>query len=241
VWQQNEFSSADSIKDMYRLFPETIPIVFKEEYISILKQLLGNNAVCLPESVVHFNRFFDWHKDTTYLSHMTKEDKISEAEVLLQCGYYLQDNTSESGGLTIIPKSFNTKDRFVKMHFGNLFYRLYYKLLKKAGISPFQSLEKHGNPLDLPTKAGDLLIFNNKIDHRATFIRGKDHKPVYSKNNKIAIFNTFGKNKLHMDVYRNSLAYPNEPYANFLRNDTLPEALDAKGKELDFEFCYNTN
>ncbi|TAG55010.1 MAG: hypothetical protein EAZ27_07855 [Cytophagales bacterium] len=238
LWKKNPLSATDNIKDLYREFPQIIPIVFKPKYIEILKELLGNDLYCLPESVVHKNRFFDWHKDTTTMSYMTKTDFSTHKAVLLQCGYYLQNNTPEGGGITILPKTNIEKDRFVNMHFGNIFHRTYYKILKILKISPFDNIEKSKKPYDIPSKAGDLLVFNNKIDHRATFLRTPNGKPKPTKEIKLAIFNTFGNDKNYTFQYYKSLAFPNEPYSNFLKTDILPNDLKVLEGKLNFEFCY---
>lgn len=237
-WKVSPYNSPTIINDIYRHFPELIDVIFKPKYIDAIKDILGENLICMPECSIHYNRFFDWHKDTTHMDANGGNIHHSGKSFLVQSGVYFQDNSPEGGGLTVVPGSMRNTDRFVKMHYGGLSDRVYNKLLKVLGRSAFQQIDKNEKPVDIPTKAGDLLIFNNKLDHRATFLRGRNGKAITPKKEKFAIFNTFGNDKALMNEYLESMRSLDESYSKYLRQTTSAPVVVKKAEELRFSLCY---
>jgi len=237
-WKISPFNSSNNINDLYNHFPELIDLVFKPAYIHAVKSILGQKLVCIPECCVHYNRYFDWHRDTTKMESFGTANGWKAEDLLIQSCIYLQDNKPEGGGLTLVPKSHSRKDRFVKMHHGNIWDRVQHKVLKMMNRSPFQQIERHENPVDVPSQAGDLLLFNSRLDHRATFLRGKNAKPIVPKLEKFAVFNTFSNRKALAEEFQKSIKSADEPYANFLKQASLPPALIAKAKALEFSLIY---
>ncbi len=236
-WKISEYNSPTIINDIYRHFPELVEIIFKPVYIDAVKNIFETNLICIPECCIHHNRFYDWHRDTTLLESTGEKRHRLGTNYLVQSCVYLQDNSPEGGGLTLVPGSQNKPDRFIKMIYGNYINRVYYKILKVFHRSTFHLIEKFENPIDIPTKAGDVLIFNNQLDHRATFLRGKNSKPVHSSKEKFAIFNTFCNHSTLASLYLQSLKVPEEDYAKFLRQSSLAPALIKKSEELNFSLC----
>lgn len=237
-WEISKYNSSTIINDIYHHFPEMVNIIFNSSYIGAVKDILGKKTICIPECCVHHNRFFDWHRDTTIMESTGERLHRAENSLILQCCIYFQDNSSDGGGLTLVPKSQKKDDRFVKIYYGNLIDKLFYKILKILHCSTFHLIEKSENPINIPTKIGDILIFNNQLDHRATFLRSKNGKPKHSNNEKFAIFNAFCNKSNLASAYLNSLKKPNEQYAKFLRQTTTAPALIKRAKELDFSIMY---
>jgi ectoine hydroxylase-related dioxygenase (phytanoyl-CoA dioxygenase family) len=237
-WKVSEYNSATIINDIYRHFPELADIIFKPQYIQAVREVLGGTVIAMPECSIHYNRYFDWHKDTTHMHATQGIDPKKQTGIIVQSGFYLQDNFPTGGGLSIVPKSMKLNDRFVSMHYGSLWKRVYNKGLKMLKYSVFDRIERKEKPIDLDTKAGDLLIFNNQLDHRATFKRGVDGKPLPDPNEKLVVFNTFSNDKAFLDAYYQSMCKLNESYSKYLRNTTSAPDVVRKAKELDFDLCY---
>ncbi|MCX6350843.1 MAG: phytanoyl-CoA dioxygenase family protein [Bacteroidetes bacterium] len=235
LWEIKPYDSPSIINDIYRVFPELENFVFTQKYIDAVKDILGDNIVCVPECAIHKNRFFDWHKDTTMMEGDGETVHKLGNPSLLQCSIYLQDNTPEGGGITLVPRTQRSVDRFVKMHHGNISHRFYYKILKLIHRSPFDLIERYENPIDVPSKAGDLVIFNDQIDHRATFKRAKDGKPLPCPTEKLAIFNTFGQPGALARMYLDNQKSQDIPYAKFLRTTSTATGLRKKALEFGFQ------
>lgn len=239
-WKISEFNSPSIINDIYAHFPEMAEMIFKPGYVNAVMDIYGSNIICIPECCIHYNRFFDWHRDTTTLESTGKTEHRSGSNFMVQASIYLQDNSPHGGGLTLVPRSRQAiRDRFVTMYRGNFFHRIYHKLLKIFKRSAFHHIERSEYPVDVPTKAGDIVIFDNQLDHRATFLPGKNRKPQLSGIEKFAVFNTFCNNPVIASLFLESLKSPDEPYAHFLRQTTTATALSRRAGELGFSLCYS--
>ena len=152
---------------------------------------------------------------------------------LLQCATYFQDNSKYlGGGLSVIPETHLKKDRFINIYNKTFSSRLTSRLKKTFKQSIFHKIEKMDQVIDLPIKTGDLLIFDVRLDHRSTFV--SNQIPNNSlKNEKFAIFNTFGCSNNFTKDYLNFMKKRPEPYYEFLNKSTFPEILYKKADELN--------
>ena len=83
--------------------------------------------------------------------------------------YYLQDNSAEyGGGLEVEPGSHLEPDRFIaaqpKPTKNGLWQRINAKLRKIRG----KTTQPKPRPILVPSKAGDLVVFHFRLNHRAT-------------------------------------------------------------------------
>lgn len=235
VWTKVKFSSPNNLNDIYFYFPELAYFIFNENYISVLKGLLGDNLICMPECSIHYNRFYDWHRDTTRMEQQGISIHKQPSMVMIQACTYFQDNTPDGGGVTVNAGSQFKADRFVNMYSNKFRYRVKYKIAKISGLSPFEIIEKKESPVNIYSESGDLVLFNNQLDHRATFSR---KNKATAAGSKFAIFNTFTNNEELAFQYQESLKKPDEPYARFLRNHPIPEVLISISEKLNFKLCY---
>jgi hypothetical protein len=121
---------------------------------------------------------------------------------IVTVGLYLQDQTSDyGGGLFVVPGSHKKADPYVKIVAQNARLKKS-KWLKKlrqwSGNRLFnydRKLKEHPEGIDLPLKAGDCVIFDMRIVHRATHPTSLSPAPdggkfaIYSRcsaNNEIA-------------------------------------------------------
>ena len=215
-----------------------VDIVFKEKYILAAKELLGPEMVCVPECSIHYNRYFDWHRDTAIMEANGLSTHTIPTNRLIQGGLYLQDNSYDGGGLILIPGSNFGEDKFKKHYYGSRYDKVINGFQKILGISLGQKIERSSKLVLPATKAGDVLFFDSYLDHRASFSRTIFGKAKIPKKEKFAIFNGFCSNRRMAKDYLQSIIRPDEPYANFLKQATTPPKLVQKTRELKFEIEY---
>ena len=130
----------------------------------------------------------------------------------------------------MVPGSHLLEDRYAGSYDTRLGVRVLNKLRKIVGRSAFDEIERSGKAIDLPTRAGDLLIFDVRLDHRSTFDRRRfPGRP--DPGEKFAIFNTFGCDDAFTSDYLAFMKQRPEPYYRFLHGSTFPEILYKKAAE----------
>lgn len=65
VYREAPHSNAHIINDLYRFAPDSLLLIFTENYFSAARGLLGPKAAWIPECAVRRDRFFGWHKDSS--------------------------------------------------------------------------------------------------------------------------------------------------------------------------------
>src|SRR6185437_3448096 len=238
LWKKSAFDTNEILSDIYLHFPDILNVIFSEKVINTLKDILGENLICIPECAVHRNRYINWHRDTTRMEKLGEKIHIGKDKMLIQCAVYFQDNNEEGGGLKIVPGSHIRKDRFVKMYSPNLLHRVVYKMAKLVNASPFTAIEENDNPVNILSEIGDMVLFNSQADHRSTFALDRKGKPIISKTEKFAIFNCFTNDMELARRYRDSDKNANEPYANFLKQSTINQSLVNRARELNIRLCH---
>src|SRR3954447_26427734 len=135
--------------DIAARYPETRFLMWKPELVEAARALLGEDFVFIPEMSAHDAHFGDWHKDTD-AAFFSGEGWTADDDVrLVEAAFYLQDNDEHGGGLDVVRGS----NRFwPKGPLGRLRQRLY----------------RRRRPYSIPSKAGDLVLFDFRTDHRAT-------------------------------------------------------------------------
>ena len=153
---------------------------------------------------------------------------------MLEAGFYLQDNDKYGGGLTVMEGSHKTQDSFVNSAKESFIGKVKRKLLPPSEmnddfINPF-----HHKIIDIPSKAGDLVIFNFKTNHRATRPSVCKIADIPKNKEKLAIFNAFSINNETAQEYLNFIYSRPEPFYQYLRNRIPSIYLINKAKELNF-------
>jgi hypothetical protein len=176
----------DCLFDVFGRYPEVSWLLFLDPTIKILKSLLGDDFAVLRESVVQLNRFGGWHKDTTSQEKAGRTFHWQDDFLMIEAAYYLQDNSEEyGGGLDVERRSHLKPDPFV----GNA--SKLQAVWRKAS-----SLVK--DRISIPSKAGDLLLFHFRINHRATQARQPE---AANERGKLAIFSACSRNNDHVLAY----------------------------------------
>jgi len=190
--------------DIFNRYPLVGQQVFLQSTLTFhLQLLLGRNFLIIPESGMHRNGFGGLHKDVKSHQDAGLTFHWGANFQIVTVAIYLQANTVEyGGGIQIIPGSHRV--RF-----------------------PDYLPDAHGHPV--PSEAGDVVVFNHMLDHKASWPAG----PVPPDKTKYAIFCCASRNDAHA---RNYLAYLKQrPVYQYLHNYTYPEPLRAKAQHDGFE------
>lgn len=232
VYRQAPHSSPHIINDLYRFAPELLPLIFTERYFAAVRDLLGPEGAWIPECAAHRGRFFGWHKDSSGVERAGMQSHRDYVPPLLTAAVYFQDNGPGAGGLTVAAGTHREPDRTLHYYSRKFHYRLKNKLLKWLGRSEFDRLERHPGYCDLPSKAGDLVVFDIRLSHRATFAR--ERAPL----EKLAIFNAFVRDDA---VGREFLACQKrrpEPHFQYFRDVPPPECVYRHADALGMKVLY---
>lgn len=235
LWLKAPYSSSSIINDIYNYHPELLQKLITPSFINIIKDILGDNAVWIPECSIHRNRYIHWHKDTSIqeLSGETSHHNIQHS--LIQAAIYFQNNDESGGGITVISRSHIQRDHYYQMLSSSLPKRVYYKLLKMLKISAFDRMERSPLKTDIPSCTGDLVLFDVRLDHRATLPQAEY---INNHTDKLAIFNTFGKDNIVTRKYFQFMKARKEPYYCYFREYPLPKEVYQWAEELNINVMY---
>jgi hypothetical protein len=174
--------------DLFGRYEDLRWLLFHEPTLRVLKSLLGEDFVVLRETAAHRGVYTGWHKDTTSQEREGHTFQWDPDYLMIEAGYYLQDNTPEhGGGLDVEPGSHRAPDPFLKEP-GKV-----RKALKRIGAigGPVK------NVVSVPNKAGDLILFDFRTNHRATHRA----KPPPPGQEKLSIFLACSTNTPHVKKY----------------------------------------
>ncbi len=201
--------------DIYSRYPQLRWLLCHEPTIRIVKSLLGDDFVVLREAGVHLNQFFpQWHKDTTSQEEAGHKFHWQKDFLMVQVAYYLQDNSKEyGGGLDVEPASHLEPDNRLNWPRRSRFQRLLDKAFGK-------NRTVKDRPVSIPSRAGDLLIFHFRLNHRATLPL---QIPVPPDHEKLALFLACSKNSRHVMAYQDFIS--SRPNYVYLQNFRYPADL----------------
>jgi hypothetical protein len=228
--------------DVFAKNPELWWMLIEPGVVSSLRALLGEDFVYFPESAAHDSAFGGWHKDTTTGEQAGEDFHLQPDFLMVQTGFYLQDNGPYGGGLDVVPGSHLTPDMYVKPMAKGEWDKEQWKLrAEMAGRSMLRPLkramlgtpEKTSNatiPLKgsktkpgeytIPSKAGDLVMFHVRTDHKASW---PEKTPIPADHRKLALFTVCSANNRHVETYKKFLLRRAEyPY---LKNHRYPAEL----------------
>jgi ectoine hydroxylase-related dioxygenase (phytanoyl-CoA dioxygenase family) len=230
---QRFLGDAESILfDVFNHYKEARWLLFHEPSIKILKSLLGEDYVVLREASIHYNNFGDWHKDTSSQEKVGHFFHRNDDYLMVEMAYYLQDNTEEyGGGLDVEPGSHREPDLFLKPRAKiydtweqSIVNRAWRKVAgNKSGLVK--------NFVSVPSKAGDLVIFDFRINHRGSQPR---RLAEAKERGKLAIFLACSRNNAHVQAYHDFIhSRPDYKYLkNFSYNPELLQQAQATGLNL---------
>lgn len=203
--------------DAFNRYPELQWIAFHPPVLAALRELLGTDFVYLPEVGIHDSGYGGWHKDSTAQEAAGLRFHWEPDFRMVQCALYLQDNDPEyAGGLDVIVGSHTRRDRIVPPGRGPV------SRLASRALYRLKTWDDRRRGETLPTRAGDVVIFHYRLDHKATAPRVT---PVPSTHRKFALFMAASANNRHARTYVRYIK--SRPDYKYLRDyQVLPSLLE---------------
>lgn len=236
TWESAPHYNEGVTTDIFRTMPELVDLIFTDRYIQVFKDLLGDKMVVLPEPAIHRNRFYYWHKDSTFIDEQGEDYHWNEDFQAVMAAMYLQDNDDEyGGGLTVVPKTQHVRDQYHKIPNMNIIERAFLKLQKLLKISFFDKLENHPQNMQIQSMKGDVVILDIRLDHKGTTPKKKR-----LNYDKFAYFNFITSDRKYVDKIINTMrSRPSKYFTEYLQHDTrLPDSVLQKSKELNFDIDF---
>lgn len=201
------------LPDVLKL-PSVASMLFTQRTMDRLAELIGPGFVLLPEHAVHRNGFGGWHKDTDMFERAGIYNHWDADHHIYQCAIYLQDNTEvHGGGLSGLDGS-------------HLVPRPDPRLPQAAALHEARC-EQQGHRFE--TRAGDLIVFHTRLDHRAT---PRQQPAPYGS--KLALFFMAARDNWHAAAYSDFIH--RRPDYVYLRNYNVPSALQQLARDNGFRW-----
>ncbi len=197
-------------------YPELRWLLLHPPLVGALRDLLGDDFVILPDIACHDSGYGDWHKDTNANERAGLYFHRESDFRMVECAVYFQDNTSEyGGGLDVVPGSHVLAKVNGRATLATRARRwLEAKVLRGRRRGAYST----------PRRAGDLVLFDYRLDHKASWPRVK---PVPPEHRKLAWFAGCSANNQHAASYTaylrsrpdyNCILQPDRYPAEFVRD-----------------------
>jgi ectoine hydroxylase-related dioxygenase (phytanoyl-CoA dioxygenase family) len=233
VDQRNPGDTVQYLFDPFSHYEKTRKIILHPRTIAVVTEILGERPALVREFAAQLKNYSGWHKDTTCLERAGLTYHWDKDFSFMTFTCYLQDNDPiKGGGLDVAPGSWTWPDRYVdaKPHKETRRPSFWDKLLgRKTEIRSDYGYEIKGfdDFFTIPSKAGDLILFNRKIDHRATVnSTGEDY-------DKMGIFGSFSRNDKHLQSYHDFIGHRADYHYLKVLNYPADLVADAKAAGLD--------
>jgi hypothetical protein len=235
-WKKSKYSTEKVLSEIYDYFPEFIKITLSQKVLHEIKNVLGENPILMPETAIHHKFYPGWHKDTTSQERAGYNFHLKPESLMMEAGFYLQDNDEFGGGLTVMKGSHKTSDNFAfqKEKKRTLLTRIKNRLMPvdekdNQDINPY----KH-EIVEIPSKVGDLVFFNLKTNHRASLPKKIKIEDIPKEKEKLAFFNAFSSNNSTAIDYLNYIKSRPEPFYQSLHNKIISNDFGHWAKETGF-------
>lgn len=190
-------------------YPQILRLLENPTLLSTLKNLLGGRFAIPPHCSVEFNRFGVFHTDTTGAEMSGHDFPRRQGFRMITVAIYLQDNNEYGGGISLVPGSHAKPDPYIDITrrkaeqrkvFNSSLLRQMMKRISRGRLfdwdKPFRT---HSEARDVPSKVGDVVIWDMRMIHRATPPKVTGTSP---QGKKLAVFFTCGvDNALTREAY----------------------------------------
>ena len=193
-----------------------------EAIVDVLKGVIGDDVRFLHHSDAHLNMLNGWHKDITgYVKSPWEKREGQNAFGIYKIAFYLQDHLNDNNG---------------------------FSLRKGSHLYPDQG---HGEVVDLHTRAGDALLFDQRLDHvgqqpnlleklMLRYVKTSDNsytifhrwRHLNGVKDKMSVFMGFGNsNAFSLEFTNNVIARQNRQnqISNYTVNPDVASRLDSVG------------
>lgn len=144
-------------------------ILFSKKYFDLLKKIIGEDLVYFKDS----HLLIDSDKQKTGTFHIDarndNEDPSKSEYKVWRIGMYLQDHKNYSGGIKMI---YASHKKLLLSSFRKI-YHILLKIFRKNLKISFKSFLPPLRYLNIPSEAGDLIIWNGRTHHCGRFRRLK--------------------------------------------------------------------
>jgi ectoine hydroxylase-related dioxygenase (phytanoyl-CoA dioxygenase family) len=203
--------------DIFARYPELRGLMVNPVALGALRSLLGDDFVFVPEMAAHDSRYGPWHKDTTPMERDGLDFFKQPDFKMVQCAIYFQDNDEYGGGLDVVPGSHDAPDRTPPPPRMTFLDRVRAKLnIAKQTPPP----PEEPDAISIESSAGDMVIFNMKLNHQATQPRVCGTHEVPAEHRKFAVFFICSANNEHPHRY---VDYVKGQYAHLRNGHSYPE------------------
>jgi hypothetical protein len=182
-------------------YPRILDVLRTPRLVQGLTRLLGERFVVPPYSSVAFNGFGLFHTDTTGAEISGQTFHKERDYRIVTVAIYLQDNNEFGGGIRLVPGSHRQPDRYVELlrrkaemrqRVGQSRWRRLANWLSRGRLYDWNKpFEEHASGVDIPSKAGDAIIWDLRMAHRASPKRAGGPLP---DGGKLALFFNCGAN-----------------------------------------------
>lgn len=195
--------------DLASRYPALRWLLVHPPLVAAARAVLGDNFIYLPEMSAHDSGFGGWHRDTSSQESVGHTFHHEPDFSMAQVAIYLQDNSRiYGGGLDVIPRSHLQRDE------GSKNPSLRQRIERRARTA----IKQHS----IPSRAGDLVMFDFRVQHRAS--QRVPLVPVPPEHRKLAIFFACSANNAHAQRYRDFIA-SRQDYAHLHGEHAYPAEL----------------
>lgn len=184
-------------------YPETREFFAKPKLLGALRSLLGEEFLLFPEDNVQDSRYGGWHKDTTPMERAGETFQWDPGFRLVQCAVYLQDSSEYGGGLDVVPGSHHEPDTTPPAPKVTLLDRVLWKL-GRPRLKANDNYDRK-DAISVPNRAGDLVMFDFHLDHRASQPKRGAVADIPDDQRKLTLFFSVGANNELSRRYRQYL------------------------------------
>jgi ectoine hydroxylase-related dioxygenase (phytanoyl-CoA dioxygenase family) len=187
--------------------------------VEVLTNIFGERPALVREAAAQFRNYSGWHKDSTGLERGGQTFHHDKECLFISGLFYLQENDPVTGGgLDVEPGSHRKPDRYVNAKPKAQPKPTFWDRLLGRKIEVRQDygydVADIENVYSIPSTAGSLVIFDFRLDHRAT------PNTSHTDPEKMAITQLFARSDKYLEAYHNFLGHRADYY--YLKNFSYP-------------------
>ncbi len=187
---------------IFHRFPQLRWVLFHRPLVDALIDLLGRNFVLMPSDVVLKSWYSDWHRDTNSPMYDGEDFFAAPGHCPVQVAIYMQENGSTGGGLDVVPGSHYEVHRLLRLaritsiaKNAGFIRRQLARLESQLCALQQKVAERAHRAYTIPTRPGDVVIFDFGLLHRAT------PRLPNADSDKYALFYSCTRNNASADIY----------------------------------------
>jgi|SRR3954452_672519 ectoine hydroxylase-related dioxygenase (phytanoyl-CoA dioxygenase family) len=186
----------DELSTVVSRFREFAFLKSHPRYLAAVRAIVGDGpAVLLGDGEAQDSKFGGWHKDTSGQEGAGHTFHRNPDYVMVTACLYLQDNDEYGGGIDLIPGSHHERDNYMNPSLPR-------KLTRKVRSDAVEAENRKRGVVTVPSKAGDLVMFDLRIDHRATQPTACAVSEIPEEHRKLVIFLPFSPKNEYAEEYQ---------------------------------------